>query len=620
MYNEKKHINKLLKLIIDVFIISLISILVFFVFQYSLGYFTNENLNIGINFITRVKRIGKIALFSNFIYLITWYLIVYFIISFITLGKKVLFKSYIVFIIPLYIIDFSYLLTLTYLGRTWLFSDLDLLNTGIKALSAKRIIISKEFIIATIVLLIIGILLFVLDNYLCKHTDFYNTKINYPIEVLLLLVFLLTSYSLYNNYLYDDNFVDDMVYTRGIVGNLLYRYKIEKKSHINFDENKFLEVYNKYNNIENEIDENFSKYKNKNVIIIVEESFSKMYDEAFNYENTKFINSLKNIDEGNLYLYSNFGLTAYSEYEFFTGLSIAKYPKGDENYIHDSLIDKFNDLSYDTTSIHFCSEDVYRYGQYYKKVGFDNRYFKKDGMFNYEVGWLPKNDIDTFDNLLRIIKEKNSVSINNANSLQKNQLYYVVTTSAHDLENASLYQDYNPNYNVQNLSESENDDFNDYMTLIRKNDSDLEYLFKELEKLDEEYLVLVFGDHPYKFKSNFNSRIIKNYYKEKGSETQFFFWSNKNSVTPSKKDVYFIPYLYVDLLNYVGYKDNALIKFLKTFRKSILAMNDTTFYSVRLKSFIPYEDADDKEKELLYEYELIIESYFNKKYSNMFFE
>ena len=58
----------------------------------------------------------------------------------------------------------------------------------------------------------------------------------------------------------------------------------------------------------------------------------------------------------------------------------------------------------------------------------------------------------------------------------------------------------------------------------------------------------------------------------------------------------------------------------KTFRKSILAMNDTTFYSVRLKSFIPYEDADDKEKELLYEYELIIESYFNKKYSNMFFE
>lgn len=611
MYNEKKHINILLKLIIDVLVITIISILVFFVFQYSLGYFTNENINIGISFITRVKRIGKVALLSNFIYLITWFLIVYIITSFITLGKKVLLKSYIVFILPLYIIDLSYYLTLTYLGRTWLFTDLDLLNTGINALSAKSLMISNEFAIATIILLIVAILLFIIDNHIYKYTDFYNIRTNYPIEALLLLFFLLTSYNLYNNYLYEDNFVDDMVYTRGIVGNLLYRYKMEKIRYTNFDEKKFLDIYNKYNSMEYEKDENFAKYKNKNVIVIVEESFSKMYEESFNNENTQFVNSLKNIDEGNLYLYSNFGLTAYSEYEFFTGLSIAKYPKGDENYIHDSLIDKFNELAYNTNSIHFCSEDVYRYGKYYEKVGFDHRYFKKNGVFNYEVGWLPKNDVDTFDNLLRIINE---------NSMNNNQLYYVVTTSAHDLENASLYQDFNPNYNIQNLSKSENKDLNDYMTLIRKNDRDLEYLFKELEKLDEEYLVLVFGDHPYKFKSNFNSRVITNYYKEKGSETPFFFWSNKNNIINSQKEVYFIPYLYVDLLNYVGYNDNVLIKFLKTFRKNILAMNDTTFYSTRLKSFIPYEEADEMEKELLYEYELIIESYFNKKYSSMFFE
>ena len=618
MDSKKTHVNSFFRLVFDIVFMLTISIFVFFLFQYSLGYFTNENLNIDINIITRIRRIGRVALISNIIYIFTWYFIVYMLVSFVKFGKKVLFSSFLIFVIPLYIIDLSYMLTLRFLGRTWLFDDITFLKTSITALKAKSLFIDKEFLIASIVLITLAIIIGIVDKYLYEKTDFYNKKINYVIELIILCFSLFTSNYLYNHYLFEDSFVEDMVYTRGIVGNLLYRYKMKKIIEIKYEESDLLNLYKKYNDKGITHDTNFGKFKNKNVIIIVEESFSEMYEEAFNYNNTRFIHGLKNADKGNLYIYNNSGLTAYSEYEFFTGLSISRFPKADENQMHDSIINKFNNLQYNTSSIHFCTKDIYRYGIYYDKVGFKNRYFKGDGIYNYEVGWIPKNDLDTFNNLLRIIKEDEEKKKDK--NIKNNELYYVVTTSAHDLSNAELYKEYDSDYKIDDLSKEDNKDLNDYLTLVKKNDSDLEYLFNELKILKEEYLVLVFGDHPFKFKNNFNSKVIKDYYKEKGSETPFLFWSNKDSIKGNNKDVYSIPYLYLDLLNYIGFEDNALTKFLREMREHILAMNDTTFYSTRLNRFIPYNEADEKEKELISEYDMINQSYFDPKNSELFFK
>ena len=615
LINQKN--NKLFKDIYEAFLMLIVSIIVFFVSQYIIGYFTNTSIKLNSDIIVRIKRIGKIAIFVNVFYIFSLLYIIKFIIDFFRKNKSNYSLAYVIFIIPYFILTISYNITLSNIGRSWDFEDLKMINTAFIALEGRKNIIDKNMLIGFIIYILIFLFLLFIDkanNKKIKISVDDNNKDNLIIIKFVFIMFLLVfSNRVYDKHLMEDSFIEDIVYTRGAIGTLLFRNKNRVTAMGNFSEEEILSVYNKYNNmnsITNFVDN--GKFKDKNIIIVIEESMSHMYEDSFNYMNLPIIKNLNNSYKGNLYIYNKNGFTVYSEREFLTGFNFNNSYNAEVNYFDDSIIKEFNDMGYYNTSIHLCTPEVYRYSEFYKNIGFNKMYFKDDGVYEYPVSWLPLNDLDTFNNLLSIINKNKSEHDKN--------LYYVVTTSAHDIDNAKHYDEYNLNIKFNNLDEDSTKEVNNYFTFMKKNNDDLKYLFNELRKLDEEYLVLVFGDHPYKFKNNFKEKIIKDYDVYKEYLTPFIFWSNKEDMTNRFEDTYMIPYLYVDLLDFVGARDTIFLKFLKHMREHILSINDMGIYSKRTNSFIKYEDMDEKEQELIRELKIINFAYFNKEYSTMFFE
>ena len=615
LINQKN--NKLFKVIYEAFLMLIVSIILFFVSQYIIGYFTNTSIKLNSDILVRIKRIGKIAIFVNVFYIFSLLYIIKFIIDFFRKNKSNYSLAYVIFIIPYFILTISYNITLSNIGRSWDFEDLKMMNTAFIALEGRKNIIDKNMLIGFIIYILIFLFLLFIDkanNKKIKISVDDNNKDNLIILKFVFIIFLLVfSNRVYDKHLMEDSFIEDIVYTRGAIGTLLFRNKNRVTAMGNFSEEEILNVYNKYNNMDSitSFVDN-GKFKDKNIIIVIEESMSHMYEDSFNYMNLPIIKNLNNSYKGNLYIYNKNGFTVYSEREFLTGFNFNNSYNAEVNYFDDSIIKEFNDMGYYTTSIHLCTPEVYRYSEFYKNIGFNKMYFKDDGVYEYPVSWLPLNDLDTFNNLLSIINKNKSEHDKN--------LYYVVTTSAHDIDNAKYYDEYNLNIKFNNLDEDSTKEVNNYFTFMKKNNDDLKYLFNELRKLDEEYLVLVFGDHPYKFKNNFKEKIIKDYDVYKEYLTPFIFWSNKEDMSNRFEDTYMIPYLYVDLLDFVGARDTIFLKFLKHMREHILSINDMGIYSKRTNSFIKYEDMDEKEQELIRELKIINFAYFNKEYSTMFFE
>ena len=615
LINQKN--NKLFKVIYEAFLMLIVSIILFFVSQYIIGYFTNTSIKLNSDILVRIKRIGKIAIFVNVFYIFSLLYIIKFIIDFFRKNKSNYSLAYVIFIIPYFILTISYNITLSNIGRSWDFEDLKMMNTAFIALEGRKNIIDKNMLIGFIIYILIFLFLLFIDkanNKKIKISVDDNNKDNLIILKFVFIIFLLVfSNRVYDKHLMEDSFIEDIVYTRGAIGTLLFRNKNRVTAMGNFSEEEILSVYNKYNNMDSitSFVDN-GKFKDKNIIIVIEESMSHMYEDSFNYMNLPIIKNLNNSYKGNLYIYNKNGFTVYSEREFLTGFNFNNSYNAEVNYFDDSIIKEFNDMGYYTTSIHLCTPEVYRYSEFYKNIGFNKMYFKDDGVYEYPVSWLPLNDLDTFNNLLSIINKNKSEHDKN--------LYYVVTTSAHDIDNAKYYDEYNLNIKFNNLDEDSTKEVNNYFTFMKKNNDDLKYLFNELRKLDEEYLVLVFGDHPYKFKNNFKEKIIKDYDVYKEYLTPFIFWSNKEDMSNRFEDTYMIPYLYVDLLDFVGARDTIFLKFLKHMREHILSINDMSIYSKRTNSFIKYEDMDEKEQELIRELKIINFAYFNKEYSTMFFE
>lgn len=616
-YIEKK--KKIYNMILEMTIIALIVIFVFLVSEFIIGYFTNNNLIIENNIITRIRRIGRISLFANLFYLFIFYYAIKFILDIFRKDRSNYSLSYVIFIIPYYLLTVSYNITLSNMGRSWDIEDTKIIKTGLIALFGRKGFIDKNIIIGSIIYVFIYLILRYIDykNDRIKTINTIENERKVSSFIIFKLVFIiilfLLSKKVYYNYIVDDSFIEDIVYTRGAIGTLLYRYKNQISKFGSYKHEEILDVYNKYNNIElNESIVDVGKYKDKNIIIIVEESMSQMYEESFDYMNLPLFKNLKNAYKGNLYIYNRIGFTAYSEREFFTGFNFNNSHYAEVYDYNNSLIKEFDKMGYNTTSIHFCTPEVYRYGDFYKHIGFNEMYFKEDGKFEYPVSWLPLNDIDTFNNLINIINT-------NKKEHDKN-LYYVVTTSAHDIDNANIYDEYNPNIQFESVDSESSKEINNYFALMKKNNDDLEYLFTELKKQDEEYLVLVFGDHPYKFKNRFKNKIIKDYDISKEYMTPFIFWSNKEELNEKFEEVYMIPYLYVDLLDFAGTKNTVFLKFLKHMREHILSINDTGIYSKRVNNFIKYDDMDELEKELINDLKIINYAYYKKEYSSMFFE
>ena len=247
-----------------------------------------------------------------------------------------------------------------------------------------------------------------------------------------------------------------------------------------------------------------------NIIVIMNESladYSLLGETGFPQDPMPYYHSLeKNCVKGRLLVSVFGGSTCNTEFEFLTGSSLAFLPPSSlpyNQYMNDGIhsICKDEALSgYTKTAIHPYFAGEWRRNSNYPIMGFDDFISGEDFSENYvkgeyeDIAYMGLEFADFGSDLeyvrkfisdkecYRKILEKQDES--NANG--RPSFIFAVT-----IQNHGSYQ-----YEDFEAAEYTDDDiFNQYLTLTSISDSALEYLLAELSERDEKTVVVMFGDH-----------------------------------------------------------------------------------------------------------------------------
>ena len=269
------------------------------------------------------------------------------------------------------------------------------------------------------------------------------------------------------------------------------------------------EGYNKkdFSNDTNVPDSIANKDQDVNIIVIMNESYMdfSMYESELNSYNEpapywKSLAGLPNVRTGTAFSSVYGGVTANSEYEALTGITLAGLPEGVTPYSMYlnkpaySLPRYLSDLGYDTYAIHPYEANGWNRPMAYPNLGFDHALFMDDmdiqegdiirgsTVLNENVGFM--SDMSAYRNILRLIDEEET---------DGPDFYFMVTIQNHAGYNPNLeYYDYSLDWAD---SPVENLQLNVYLSNVHKSDNALQMLLTTLEESDEKYVVVVFGDH-----------------------------------------------------------------------------------------------------------------------------
>ena len=319
-----------------------------------------------------------------------------------------------------------------------------------------------------------------------------------------------------------------------------------------------------------------------NIVVIMNESFSDLSiwgDIETNQDYLKFYHEFnENVLKGWALSSVWGGNTANSEFEFLTGNSMYFYPNGSvpyQTYLNSeksSLVSYLESFGYHTVGIHPGHSDAWNRENVYQYFGFDETCFLEDREWDTMRNYV--SDQSCYD----YIKE---VFANN----RKDEPLFVFNVT---IQNHGGYLDENYENKIK-LTKSENryPATEQYLSLIQESDKALENLIDYLEGIDQEVIVLFFGDHQPKLEDEFVKEIIgdvpskldqKDY--DKLHYVPYFIWSNRElNVTAEKYTS--INYLSNLLLSVAGIPFSNYNKFLNDEQKyiPILSMTDVEFSS-----------------------------------------
>ena len=166
-------------------------------------------------------------------------------------------------------------------------------------------------------------------------------------------------------------------------------------------------------------------------------------------------------------------------------------------------------------------------------------------------------------------------------------------------------------------------DAEQYLSLIRETDRAVEKLITYFQNVEDEVLIVFFGDHQPTLNDSFYETFALATDTldglQKRYEVPFFIWAN-----------YDIEEKYVEcsslnyLTNYVyeaaGIALPPYNEFLRDMEESIPSINANGYYSLEKGCYLPFEEADGEERQWLDEYEALqYNSIFDKKHRNRVF-
>lgn len=400
--------------------------------------------------------------------------------------------------------------------------DIFSINTAASVASNYDFTPSTRVVVVSILFVVLIVLMHFINHKM--KMSFYLRMIPFAVVTICLCVFV---HMLQDDDFQTENYLYPFLFTPGYMTQVngmavtfamdLEYLAIDKPSGYNADEAK--EELAEYAETEAA-----TKNKLPNIIVIMDEAFAdlKVLDEFYtNVDYMPFVHSMQNGKENTVSGYLNVsvcgGNTANTEFEFLTGNTMAFLPTGSipyQQYIKQdipSLASYLSGLGYQTYAQHPYLASGWNRDKVYEWMGFDNMTF----IDSYLSRKLIRNyisDESSFEQIKRTFEEKED---------GKPAFIFNVT-----MQNHGGYSDtYSDFVNSVRTIDHKSNDLDQYLTLLSISDSEVEKLIAYFSGVDEDTVVVFFGDHqPNDFVTSPIAQTTENDYNR--YQVPYFIWAN----------------------------------------------------------------------------------------------
>lgn len=240
------------------------------------------------------------------------------------------------------------------------------------------------------------------------------------------------------------------------------------------------------------------KQKKPNIVVIMNEAFTDLAyrgDFETNEDYMPFIRSMEeNTIKADMFVSVKGGNTANTEFEFLTGDSMAFLPTGSvayQQYVKGNmptLASYLKGMGYSTTAIHPYYATGWSRDKVYSYFGFD-QFYSKDDFDNPETIRGYVSDKSAFDKIIETYENKTP---------GEPMFTFEVTMQNHG-GYSKEYPGFEPSIELTQIPEEEKTlsvvSTERYLTLVKETDKAFEELINYFSNVDEDTIVVMFGDH-----------------------------------------------------------------------------------------------------------------------------
>ena len=355
------------------------------------------------------------------------------------------------------------------------------------------------------------------------------------------------------------------------------------------------------------------------IIVIMDEAFSDLRvlgEISTNKEVMPFISSLKENTISGYALASVYGgNTANSEYEFLTGNSLAWLSPNVVPYQQYIRMPTYSMVSYLKSQYHYKCVAMHPYQSTgwnrpaaYKHLGFDACYFVEDFPQESYVRYY-LSDREMFEFLIATYET------------QKQDPLFVFGVT---MQNHGGYT-YTGDRFTQHISLNDHGeqypDVEQYLSLIHETDMAVEYLISYFQNVDEEVVIVFFGDHQPTIDESFYEAVSGTTAdtldeQQKRYAVPFFIWANYD-IEEEQVACTSLNYLSSYVYDIAGIAMPPYNRFLQELETKIPAINANGFYSPASGCYLPFDKASEEEMQWLEWYKVLqYNSIFDKRNRN----
>jgi len=290
--------------------------------------------------------------------------------------------------------------------------------------------------------------------------------------------------------------------------------------------------------------------KKPNVIVIMNEAFSDLSMVSNNFNtSTNYIPYTKSLMEkypSGVTYSSTFGNnTVSSEFEFLTGIPTGLTTAGSIIYqqvIKDetnSIIGEFKNNGYKTIGLHPYGRNGYNRGNSWDNFGIDESYFEEYFDDSEKIRKFVSDEA-FYDKIIELYENNKDTPL----------FIYGISMQNH------------ATYNTEDFNKTEtnfNDDVNEYITLSNTSDEALKKLIEYFKNVDEDTVILFYGDHQPMIDSSFYETLLNKSEIDFTSEEKllkyqipYILWSNYDLdvEVPQETSMCYLPGILLESINF----------------------------------------------------------------------